>query len=211
MRRAGRERDSSGIPHPGSRDRHGFMTCVYYQEEETMKRLAAVAAALTLATACGSNNTPTNPSNNTGPITFTAQLSAANEVPAIQGAEANAAGTATITMNVTRDAASGNVTGGGTVNFSAQLRGFPGGTQIRAAHIHNGAAGQNAGVFVDTGLTAATAVTLDASGNGTLTFNSISVDQDKATQIVSNPAGFYFNVHTAANGGGAARGQLVRQ
>ena len=51
-----------------------------------MKRLAAVAAALMMAAACGSDNTPpTNPTDNTGPITFTAQLSAANEVPAITG------------------------------------------------------------------------------------------------------------------------------
>jgi hypothetical protein len=28
--------------------------------------------------------------------------------------------------------------------------------------------------------------------------------------IVSNPAGYYFNVHTQLNGGGAIRGQLVR-
>ena len=47
-----------------------------------MYRLAALATALMMAAACGSNNnTPTQPSGNTGPIVFTAQLSAANEVP----------------------------------------------------------------------------------------------------------------------------------
>src|SRR5262249_10815378 len=30
-----------------------------------------------------------------------------------------------------------------------------------------------------------------------------------AQSIISNPAGFYFNVHSSANTGGAARGQLV--
>jgi hypothetical protein len=29
--------------------------------------------------------------------------------------------------------------------------------------------------------------------------------------ILNNPAGYYFNVHTALNGGGAVRGQLVMQ
>jgi hypothetical protein len=32
-----------------------------------------------------------------------------------------------------------------------------------------------------------------------------------AQAIVANPAGFYFNVHTPVNPGGAARGQLARQ
>jgi hypothetical protein len=177
-----------------------------------MKRLAAVAAALTIATACGSNSPPTNPTNNTGPITFTAQLSGANENPAITGAEANATGTATITMNVTRDAASGNITGGGTLNFSVPLRGFPGGTAVTAAHIHNGPAGQNAGVFIGvTGISAASPLVMDASGNGTISVNGVSVTQDQATQMFNNPAGFYFNAHTASNPGGVTRGQLVKQ
>jgi len=178
-----------------------------------MKRLAAVTAALIMAAACGSdNNPPTNPSNNTGPITFTANMAASNEVPAVQGAEANAAGTATITMNVTRDAATGNITGGGTLNFSATLRGFPGGTAITAAHIHAAPAGQNAGVFIGvTGIAAATPVVMDANGAGSINVSNVPITQDQATQINSNPAGFYFNVHTVANGGGAARGQLAKQ
>ncbi len=36
----------------------------------------------------------------------------------------------------------------------------------------------------------------------------ITVEQ--AQNLVNNPAGFYFNVHTQLNGGGAIRGQLVR-
>jgi hypothetical protein len=31
-----------------------------------------------------------------------------------------------------------------------------------------------------------------------------------AQQLLANPAGFYFNVHTLANPSGVARGQLVR-
>ena len=100
-----------------------------------MKRLAAIGTALMLAAACGSDS-PTTPTNNTGPIVFTAQLSAANETPPITNADANARGTATITFNVSRDPATGGVNGGGTVNFSAQVSNFPGGTPINLAHIH---------------------------------------------------------------------------
>jgi hypothetical protein len=167
-----------------------------------MKRLAAVAAALMMAAACGSSNSPpTTPTNNTGPITFTAQLSAQNEVPAIGNADANARGTATITLKVTRDAASGNITGGGTISFLAQLSGFPANTP----------AGQNAGVFKDTGLTAASPIGLDANGAGTLTFDNVPITQDEATQINANPANFYFNAHSVLNPNGAVRGQLTKQ
>jgi CHRD domain len=177
-----------------------------------MKRLAAVAAALMMAAACGSSNSPpTTPTNNTGPITFTAQLSAQNEVPAIGNADANARGTATITLKVTRDAASGNITGGGTISFLAQLSGFPANTGIRAAHIHNAPAGQNAGVFKDTGLSAASPIGLDANGAGTLTFDNVQITQDEATQINANPANFYFNAHSVLNPNGAVRGQLTKQ
>jgi hypothetical protein len=175
-----------------------------------MKRFAAIGIALMMAAACGSDS-PTTPSNNTGPIVFTAQLSAANEVPPIANADANARGSATITFNVSRDPATGGVNGGGTVNFSAPVTAFPAGTQLRAAHIHTGASGIPGGVLIDTGLSAANAITVDANGAATVTFNNINISQGDATNIVANPAGFYFNIHSALNPGGAVRGQLVKQ
>jgi hypothetical protein len=36
------------------------------------------------------------------------------------------------------------------------------------------------------------------------------VPVDQANSILANPAGFYLNIHTAANPGGVARGQLTR-
>ena len=175
-----------------------------------MKRFAAIGLAIMMAAACGSDS-PTTPSSNTGPIVFTAQLSAANEVPPITNAEANARGIATITFNVQRDAATGAVTGGGSVTFVAQLSNFPPGTIVRNAHIHTGAAGVAGGILVDTTLTPAAPVTLDANGAGTLNLTNASLTQAQATDISANPAGFYFNVHTALNTGGAVRGQLVKQ
>ena len=175
-----------------------------------MKRFAAVGIALMLAAACGSDS-PTTPTSNTGPIVFTAQLSAGNEVPPITNADANARGTATITFNVSRDPATGGVNGGGTINFSAQVTGFPAGTPINLAHIHTGASGIAGGVLINTNLSAASPIILDANGAGTLTINNIAIDQGNATNIVANPAGFYFNMHSGINPGGAVRGQLVKQ
>ena len=175
-----------------------------------MKRLAAIGTALMLAAACGSDS-PTTPTNNTGPIIFTAQLSAANEAPPITNADANARGTATITFNVSRDPATGGVNGGGSVTFQAQMQGFPAGQIIRNAHIHTGAAGIPGAVLVDTTLTPASPITLDANGAGTMNLTNSSLSQGDATTIVANPAGFYFNIHSAPNPGGAIRGQLVRQ
>ena len=57
----------------------------------------------------------------------------------------------------------------------------------------------------------------EAGGSGTaaLTFNLTrdsggnTTAADQANSIMANPAGFYLNIHTAANPGGVARGQLT--
>jgi CHRD domain len=171
-----------------------------------MRRLAlfALAALVLVAPACGSNNN--NPSQQ--PIVFTATLSAGNEVPAISNAESGAAGTATITFNVPRDS-SGNITGDGTWNVQAVISGVTSGA-IQRAHIHNGPAGANANVYVDTGLTPANQIALN-NGGGTINFTGVAIDQAHAQAVVANPAGHYFNMHTSLNPGGALRGQLARQ
>jgi len=73
-----------------------------------MKRYLLLGVAI-LAAACGSS--PSQPSNTPPPntIVFTAALSSQNEIPAITNADANARGTGTFTLNLTRDA-SGNIT-----------------------------------------------------------------------------------------------------
>ncbi|HEY7497984.1 MAG TPA: CHRD domain-containing protein [Vicinamibacterales bacterium] len=174
-----------------------------------MRRFAILALGLALfgASACDDNNNNNGPSQQ--PIVFTAQLRASNEVPPVTGAEANAQGTVTITFNVPRDA-SGNPSGDGTWNVQAVLSGFASDSVIRLAHIHNGAAGVNAGIFVNTGLTAANQISL-TNGGGTVNFTDVPITQAQAAAVVANPAGHYFNMHTALNGGGAVRGQLTRQ
>jgi len=172
-----------------------------------MKRVTVLTLALaTLAAACGSDS-PTNPSQpNT--LVFSALLSAANEVPPIQGTEAGGNGNATITFNVTRDSA-GNITAA-TANFVVNIAGMPANTPINLSHIHQAPAGVNGAVVVNTGLSAASPVTL-TNGSGSFERPGIAVTPvDIMTQIVNNPAGFYFNSHSTLNPGGVIRGQLVR-
>lgn len=161
-----------------------------------MKRLAAAVGILALGVAgCGGSNssTPTSASNIT---VFTVQLSAANEVPPVTNAESTARGTAVITINSSTN----------QIDFNVSLNGFTPTSVVNVAHIHPGAAGVPGGVLVSTGLTPGT-VTL-TNGAGTFSFQGVTVSADIISQILANPQNFYFNVHTALNGGGAIRGQL---
>jgi hypothetical protein len=171
-----------------------------------MKRSGVLLLGLCLLGAAGcSDDEPTNASNL--PIVMTASLSPANEVPAIANAENTGHGAVQVTFNVTRDG-TGAITGG-TADFHFQLTGFPSSTTIVAAHIHPGAFGVNGGVLVSTGLVASSPVT-QVDGVMSFTATAISVPAVTLQQIVNNPAGYYFNVHSPTNGGGVARGQLNR-
>jgi hypothetical protein len=137
---------------------------------------------------------------------FRATLLPANEVPPVTNAEAGGNGTATMTFNVTRDA-SNNITAA-RADFTVNLTGFPANTTMTGAHIHPGATGANGPVAVSLGLTSGEIVL--ATGATTFSRNGITVDPALAQTIISNPAGYYFNVHSTLNTGGFARGQLVR-
>lgn len=80
---------------------------------------------------------------------------------------------------------------------------------IRLAHIHRGGLGVNGPVVIDFALTATPTT---AGGNlhiesqfEVTAANTLAV----LDEILANPGGFYFNVHSAANPGGVVRGQLV--
>ena len=192
-----------------------------FKGEVTMRRVGFLMIILALAAGCGDDDNPNSPSS--GPIQFTAQLSPANEVPPIQGAEAGGRGFVIITFNVPRDN-SGAVTGAGTATFEIQTASFPDGSQAVAAlfdvlilgvalavaaHIHPGEFGRNGGVLVTTGLTPGDPI--DLGPNSVTRTLTATVTQVDATNIVANPGAYYFNVHTSRNGGGVMRGQLIRQ
>jgi hypothetical protein len=179
----------------------------------TMKRFVMAVCALLLAVSCGGGPTtpaPGTPQPNT--INFTAALSAANEVPPITNADSNARGESRIQMNLTRDSA-GAITGA-TWNFVFDVTGFPAGTQIILSHIHEAAPGIIGGVVVNSGLSAASGLVLSSGAQSNLTYTNLGPQTGAAAlaqRIIDNPNGFYFNVHTTLNAGGAVRGPLVRQ
>jgi len=170
-----------------------------------MKRLSPIALVLAIAAAgCSSNSSPTNPSP-TNP-TFTAALSPANEVPPVTNAESTVSGNASITLVTAKDAA-GNITSA-SATFVVNLTGFPAGSAVNIAHIHEGASTCACPVVVNTSL-AAGEVTI-TNGVASFTKSGITVDPAVAQRILANPSGFYFNVHTTLNAGGVARGTLTR-
>jgi CHRD domain len=148
-----------------------------------MNRRALIAVAMCVfVMGCGDDDEPTSPSGT--PMVFTALLSPANEVPPIGNAESGGSG-------------------------AVQLFGFPGDTRVIGAHIHPGPAGVNGPVIVPTPITALEAVPL---ANGGVEYRTSGLPVPAATLqgLTTNPAGFYFNVHSPLNPGGFARGQLTR-
>ena len=116
--------------------------------------------------------------------TLTAQATGAQEVPKPGPAGATGAGTFTV------DSASGKIC------YQISTSGL---TNTVAAHIHKGAAGVAGPVVVP----------LDASKINSGASTCTSASPSVAADILANPAGFYFNVHTPQFSAGAVRGQLA--
>lgn len=123
---------------------------------------------------------------------FIANLSGANEVPAVQ---TSASGTATFTLM--QD---------GTVSFTITVSQIQ---NVVAAHIHDGASGVNGNVILDLFVPAQPT----GSVNGTLasgTFDNSGVKQGNLGDLLDRMRArtAYVNVHTQQNGAGEIRGQI---
>ena len=172
-----------------------------------MKRLAYLLAAVVLFTPACDDDDPVDPSVLL-PLRFTADMTAGNEVPPVTNADSGATGRMTLTINVTKDS-SNNVTAINSSEFVVNMSGFPAGTVLTGAHIHAAPAGQTAGVLINTGL--AVGEVPVTSGAASFTKSPpVPITVEQAQNLVNNPAGFYFNVHTQLNLSGAIRAQLVR-
>lgn len=138
-------------------------------------------------------------------MTYSQALSPANEVPAITGL--NASAPAQFTTWSVRDGA--GVIQAASVLFDVNYR-FPGATTFTGLHIHNGKAGENGPVTVDSRITAANNV-VSASGFGNIFRQAtISTAAGLATlnALLTNPENGYMNLHTTVNPGGAVRDQV---
>jgi hypothetical protein len=174
-----------------------------------MRVFAGIAAAAILVAACGgtaavSTPTPTapptaSPTPSPSPTVanvFKAELKASNENPPITDAEATCAGTATVTFTAT------------SAKFDVAITGCPATTAINIGHIHEGAAGVNGGVKIDSTLKPGE-ITLTG---GAVTFSRTNSAADPAliTAVMANPAGYYVNFHSTLHAGGVIRGQLTK-
>jgi hypothetical protein len=135
---------------------------------------------------------------------FTIPLNASAEVPATTGADGAAKGTATISITESSDYYGGS---SASASISFNVSGFSSADAITAAHIHEGGPTQNGAIMLDTGISPSSTIPLT---NGSASFNvvALSMSTSLADQVMSNPAGFYFNIHTNMNPGGAIRGQM---
>jgi uncharacterized protein (TIGR03437 family) len=140
-------------------------------------------------------------------IPFRAIMLPSNEVPAVNIA---ASGRATIWLHVVRDA-QGRVVSAST-DFDVSYT-FPGTTTFTGLHIHSGPAGVNGPVTVNTGISGTSPI--QSTGSGTIRRQAQTMPSDAAgletvNGMLTNPAGYYVNLHTTQFPGGAIRGQLMR-
>jgi hypothetical protein len=138
-----------------------------------------------------------------GVDTLTAPLSPASEVPPIT--DLNAGGDGIVRIHT--QLASDGVLSGATVEFRLDYI-LSNEQVISAMHIHSGVAGENGPVVVDSEFGDPV---IAGPGTGTELRTVTITDPavlDTIGQILANPAGFYFNVHSEQFPNGFARGQL---
>ena len=139
-------------------------------------------------------------------IAFPLTLLPSNEVPPITGLDAS--GPSEYSIYVLRNA-DGTIPAA-TAVFDVNYR-FPGTTEFTGLHIHNGAAGVNGPVVIDSGISGTNSVT-SADGIGNLFyFGNVISQAGLATvnSLVASPELHYLNLHTRVNPGGVIRAQLA--
>jgi hypothetical protein len=130
-----------------------------------------------------------------------------NEIPPIAAAGNSA--NATITVHVTRDDR-GNVNAA-TVTFDIDYT-ISSALTFTGLHIHNAPAGQNGAVVIDTGISGANSLSVNAgTGKITRVVNYAAADTNGirfVTGLLATPENYYVNIHTTVQPAGFMRGQL---
>lgn len=142
----------------------------------------------------------------TDTMQFSINLLPQNEVPPVLALDALAPSLVTV-RTVRREDASILA---GVVDFDVNFR-FPGAAEFTGLHIHDGAAGVNGPVRVDSRITGANPVATE-TGFGNI-FRPVNVDSGAALATLNSlslhPENHYANLHTRVNPGGAVREQLA--
>ena len=115
---------------------------------------------------------------------------------------------AAVQMDVLRNTA--GVVTHALVQYSVNFR-FPGETTFTGLHIHDGIAGVNGPVRLDSGLSGANNVpTTTGFGNIFRVFNANNdLALAAANGVLTNPEAWYLNLHTTVNPGGVVRSQIA--
>lgn len=139
-------------------------------------------------------------------LTASVALTPGAEVNPNPAPPATASGTFLVTINVTRDN-NGAVTAG-AINFQGTIK-FPGAVTFVGLHIHEGSSVINGPVRFDSGLTGTNSL-MFPGGAGLISLNAVTVDVTVLGRLLARPSGFYVNLHTSDNPGGAIRAQIIR-
>lgn len=144
---------------------------------------------------------------------FLGLMSPANENPPIANSNASAVTTMIALRGIDQN---GNFTTGAVI-FDSNYTGFPDGTMFTGFHIHDGPAGVNGPVVLNTGIgSGANAVAAGPNGTGNLHY-TVFVSSDDPTfaaetatlnDLFVNPTAHYVNIHTVPNPGGEIRSQV---
>ena len=140
---------------------------------------------------------------NTDRMVLPVTLLPSNESPAITALDARADGS--VSVNTLRN--TDGTVAAGTVIFDANYR-FPAGTSFTGFHIHDGLAGANGPVTINTGVRSEDS----ATGAGNLyRVVTVTTTAGLATlnSLVKDPEKHYVNMHTTTYPGGAVRAQLA--
>jgi len=156
--------------------------------------LAAVVSA-----GCGDTRPSTSAVNS-----FGAPLSLSSAAPLVQVLGFSPSGN--VTMMLTTTTNHENDITAGTATFTGNLSGFSAVSQITSAHVNSGAAGTTGPVVIDLQIQNGQ---VNTDLNGAASFSAtVPVSASTASAILANPAGYYFEVDTAAFPAGLLRGQF---
>jgi len=160
--------------------------------------LAGAAALIVVGSAGGGAVSKGKPALSATPV-FKLHLKPSQEVPPIQGLRASAVGS--VTFDLERSA-SGAITSGEVIFYFNYA--FPGSVNITGLHVHQGAKGANGPVVISSGIAPFT----DADGQGNVTTVVTGTPPATLQAILNDARGYYVNLHTSVNPGGALRDQM---